>query len=198
MGFIITIDGLSGCGKSCLTEALAKRIGGVAVNTGMMFRAYAWAQETQITPETFSYHSGTYLLNGQQLPYLGSEVWAARASTYAQQPQVRKKILTWQVALANSLPCALFEGRDMGTVVFPKADLKFFLTAALPLRAQRRAAQLQQPLAQVLEKMQARDAADAVRTQPAPDAICIDTSHLTQSGVVDKLEAYYLKCCETG
>ncbi|HSL61029.1 MAG TPA: (d)CMP kinase, partial [Desulfotignum sp.] len=115
------------------------------------------------------------------------------ASAVSARPAVRSALLELQRRIARQQD-AVFEGRDMGTVVFPDATVKFFLSADLAVRARRRFDELpdsSKDLSRVAAEMRARDTRDSQRTQaplkPAPDAILIDASHLTVRQVVDEM-----------
>ena len=124
---------------------------------------------------------------------LRTEVVAAMASQVAAIPEVRQALLEFQRQFAKREPGAVLDGRDIGTVVCPDADLKFFVTASTQVRAHRRLAELKTlgvrtDYTAVLEDVMARDERDANRTtaptKPADDAIMIDTSELDREEVI--------------
>lgn len=217
--FIVAIDGPAGAGKSTAARRLASRLGFAMVDTGAIYRAVALAASR----EEIAFDDDARL--GQLLPRLrirfepapgggqrvlldGEDVSAAirtapislGASAVSARPVVRQALLGLQrrLATAEGNRGAVLEGRDIGTVVFPDADVKFFLTAAPEVRARRRHDELLakgQPstLAQVLADQQKRDRDDSQRAvaplRPADDALQVDTSGLTLEGVVDALAA---------
>jgi cytidylate kinase len=119
------------------------------------------------------------------------------ASSVSAKPVVRKYLLNLQREMGRGKG-VVFEGRDMGTVVFPEADVKFFLDASLKVRAQRRYLELastsSQSLEQVRKDMQRRDENDSSRSlaplKPAPDAIIIDSSELSADKVVERMLSF--------
>ncbi len=218
MSRIITIDGPAGAGKTTVSKALASRLGWVYVDTGALYRAVAheisrqnlnW-QDEQILEEflkdldiSFSRQTGQ---NGDELSVISSgkditslirtpEI-SMLASTTSAIPAVRTALLGIQKDIGSKQD-AVFEGRDMGTVVFPDAQVKFFLSADLQIRAQRRHNQLQDPakdIETIKREIQKRDEQDAARShsplKPAPDAIRIDASDLNVEQVVDIMMAH--------
>lgn len=208
---VVTIDGPAGTGKSTAARALANRLGWALLDTGAMYRAVALAatqrgvaldDATQLglMIDQLSYHQGD-----QKIELDGVDVTLAirspeiseLASRVAQLDVVRAALVVWQRACAVSRE-TVAEGRDQGTVVFPDAIAKFFLTALPEARARRRCDELAArgiscDLAQVLAEQASRDARDAQRSHspmiPAADALVIDTSSLTATQVVDALEA---------
>ena len=211
----IAIDGPSGAGKSTLAKALAAKLGIVYVDTGALYRTigyYVRSKDTepkdadavakllpQITIE-LKYDNGTQrvLLNGEDL---GDRIRTPEMSMYASAvsslPVVRTFLLDTQrdIAKKNSV---IMDGRDIGTVILPNADVKIFLVANDECRARRRLAELAQKgivdtFENVLADMRARDAADSTRAVApavaAPDAIHFDNSDLTPDECVEKLLA---------
>jgi len=211
----IAIDGPSGAGKSTLAKALAAKLGIVYVDTGALYRTigyYVRSKDTdpkdadavakllpRITIE-LKYENGTQrvLLNGEDL---GDRIRTPEMSMYASAvsslPVVRTFLLDTQrdIAKKNSV---IMDGRDIGTVILPNADVKIFLVANDECRARRRLAELAQKgiddtFENVLADMRARDAADSTRAVApavaAPDAILVDNSDLTPDECVEKLLA---------
>ncbi|MBQ9805635.1 MAG: (d)CMP kinase [Clostridia bacterium] len=211
----IAIDGPSGAGKSTLAKALAARLGIVYVDTGALYRTigyYVRSKDTdpkdeaavakllpQITIE-LKYENGTQkvLLNGEDL---GDRIRTPEMSMYASAvsslPAVRTFLLDTQrdIAKKNSV---IMDGRDIGTVILPNADVKIFLVANDECRARRRLAELAQKgiadtFENVLADMRARDRADATRAVApavaAPDAITLDNSDLTPDECVERMLA---------
>jgi cytidylate kinase len=208
---IVTIDGPAGVGKSTVTKALAARLGFEYLDTGAMYRAVALAMircgialddEAAVTAAlaglSIAMPPGRVVLNGEDVsaPIRTPEV-SQGASKVAAIPAVRRFLAAEQrrAAAGRNMVC---EGRDQGTFVFPDAERKFFLTADPRVRAERRAAELAVKqsgitVESVLADQLERDRRDAERHLapmiPAPDAIIVDTTHLTIEEVLAKLEA---------
>ncbi len=207
---IVTLDGPAGAGKSTAARALAKRLGFRFLDTGAMYRAVAlaairrgldWGDPAALVD----------LARGLNLELRGPRVFldgadasdAIRTSSVtdathyaANNPGVRQILVEWQRTAAGD-DNVVAEGRDQGTVVFPHAQCKIFLTASPELRARRRQQDLaargeSMPLDEILARQNQRDARDATRSVgpliPAPDAITVTTDGLTPEQVVDRLE----------
>lgn len=209
---IVTIDGPAGTGKSTAARGLAARLGFGFLDTGAMYRAVAWSclqrgvdfQNPSATAEVarsieLAFDGSRTLIDGRDASAEIRSGEATRgASVVAQHADVRAHLVDEQRRLAD-VGDFVCEGRDQGTVAFPDAGCKFFLTADPRERAARR----QQELAAKGEKLAievllaeqaARDERDASRAvaplRPADDAIVIDTTAMTSSGVVDLLEQH--------
>lgn len=207
---IITIDGPSGTGKSTVAAQVAKHIHAFYCNTGTMYRclAYAWLRSQNSVaslqdfldhpPFSFVVHPNSLqlepLFQGMSIQNdLHDPSIAHAASQLSQLPEVRLFLQAQQRAYAQQYSC-VFEGRDMGSKVFPNADVKFFLTASAKVRAKRRWQELQTQgktslsLDQVEQDIKSRDQADARRTLDPlviPEhAHVIDTSLLSIHEVV--------------
>jgi cytidylate kinase len=200
---VITIDGPAGVGKSTVSKCLAGRLHYGYLDTGALYRALAWkVQQEQLEPSNLSniesLLSSTSLqliadqngfsikIDGQFVieKELRTPVISQLASSIAVLPIVREWLLPVQQAVGKA-GGVVAEGRDMGTRVFPYADVKFFLEADVNVRARRRQQELAgkgQPvhLDTVRDEMVMRDTRDRTRTQdplrPAPEAIMIETS----------------------
>jgi len=207
---IITIDGPAGAGKSTVARALARRLGFRFLDTGAMYRAVAlaglrrgvdWDQpedlgrlakqlQIQITGERIH-------LDGEDVTETVRTSEVTAVTRYAADNlQVREHLVHLQRAIAAGQD-VVTEGRDQGTVAFPEAACKIFLTAGPEERARRRARDLQNQgepvtLAQVLAAQQRRDQEDAARPvgalAPASDAIVVSTDGLSVEETVDRLE----------
>jgi cytidylate kinase len=214
---IITIDGPTASGKSTIAQAVAHYYSLWYLNTGYLYRALAYLLVTRyhytvdalsklseapvdqiLDTENLQY---TYSVdNGSRLTYQDKDITSflksAQVDTWASlissQPYVRQAIVHFQQKLGHHHDLVA-EGRDCGTVVFPQAEHKFFLTGSLEIRAQRwQKAQQQRGVAFSLEDAKAalleRDQRDTLRhvspLQPAPDAYILDTTNLTPEQVV--------------
>jgi cytidylate kinase len=217
---VVAIDGPAGAGKSTASRALAQRLGYGYVDTGAMYRAVGVlaaergvafdddaALERLVTSLSFELRDG-----GTALAVDGREVSAAirradagdLASRVSTRPAVRSRLVALQRALGAS-GGVVMEGRDIGTVVFPDAPVKLYLTASPAERARRRAAELRARGEQVDEAalaadLAARDRRDSERAhsplRPASDARLVDTTHLTLDEVVDRMEEAVRRCLE--
>ncbi|MBX3442791.1 MAG: (d)CMP kinase [Planctomyces sp.] len=208
---IVTIDGPAGTGKSTAARALAERLGFEYLDTGAMYRAVAIlcvedgidlesdaaAARAQARPITFV--DGRTLVGDRDVTDLLRTPEASRAASLAaRHPGVRAALVEQQrvIAAGRNIVC---EGRDQGTVAFPRAGCKFFLTASPEERARRRQQQLERagqavPFEELLRQQRERDERDASRSvaplRPADDAITLDTTRLTSGDVLDQLEAH--------
>jgi cytidylate kinase len=206
---LITIDGPAGSGKSTMAQLLAERYALSYLDTGAMFRAAAlWLgpEGERLAAETirsrlegvgFSLQGigrqTVLALNGQPVDEsIRTEAVAMRASTIAKIPEVRQALKLAQQFIGQDTSLVA-EGRDMGSVVFPQADYKFFLEAAPEERAKRRWLQLQgsgshEDLDTLTEQIRRRDEQDRSRSEaplvPAHDAIRLDTTNLSQDEVL--------------
>jgi cytidylate kinase len=212
--FIVTIDGPSGSGKGTISRALAKRLGWHLLDSGALYRLVALAgMRAGLPPEDPQAHASLakamdvafgvdeqneerVTLDGQDVTgEIRSETAGQGASRVAAWPAVRTALLERQRAFAKP-PGLVADGRDMGTVVFPQADLKIFLTATPEERAQRRYKQLKDKgsgvsLAALSREITERDLRDSTRSvaplKPAPDARVIDSTGLTIEAVVNRV-----------
>lgn len=216
---IITIDGPAGAGKTTVSKAISARLGCVYVDTGSLYRGVAyevcrcsidWQNDEELNtlltsisfdlklqpggkPRIFSAGQDiTDYIRTPEITMLSSEVSAKTA--------VRQALLGFQREIAQNMD-AVFEGRDMGTVVFPDAEHKFFLFADLKTRALRRYNETHtidnsQTIDEVERSISLRDTNDSSRDQaplkPAADAIMVDSTHLTHDEVVDKIMSYII------
>jgi len=209
---VITIDGPAGAGKTTVSRGLADRLGYRYIDTGALYRGVALAArnaEVSVDDDTglealcatlrlrfvrnavgCRLYDGDEDIEGQ----IRTPEMSMLASAVSARPVVRRFLLDVQRQFGREKG-AVFEGRDMGTVVFPDADVKFFLEAPLAVRARRRHRELRghcdQTLDAVLKDMQQRDHNDQTRDLapliPAVDAIVIDSENLTPDQVVDRM-----------
>ena len=205
---VVAIDGPAGAGKSSVAKALAARMNFTHVNTGSLYRAVAYALRSagacleQVRPEALAairitYEGGKLLLNGNDPgENLRTPQCAADASCVAKQPLVREFLLPVQRQSAEK-QWIVMEGRDIGTVIFPDAMVKVFLTASAAERARRRLVQGEcapgATLEEIQKEIEARDLQDSTRaTAPlkaADDAVVVDSSALTLEETVDAIAA---------
>ncbi len=208
---VVTIDGPSGVGKGTLAQYLTCKTGFHLLDSGAIYRALAYgAVANQLAlddvasleklatelPVEFKATSIIYQ-DADVTSKVRTEEVAAVASTVAAIPEVRAALLERQKAFAES-PGLIADGRDMGTVVFPAAPVKIYLTASAEVRAERRVKQLKTQgidanIAQITQDIRERDERDANRKaaplRPAEDAVVIDTSDLNIQDVCQKAES---------
>jgi cytidylate kinase len=182
---LIAIDGPAGAGKSTVARAVARSLGFTYLDSGAMYRCVALAGDRDPTTLQIGFDGERVLLDGEDVTEAirTPEVGQA-ASRVATEPSVRAAMVAKQRALLAAGDWVA-EGRDIGTVVAPDAELKIWLTAAAATRAQRRGI----PLADLQE----RDERDANRAyspmKPAADAVEVDTTDLTAEQVAEKIAA---------
>jgi CMP/dCMP kinase len=184
---IIAVDGPSAAGKGTLARGIAKHYGFHFLDTGALYRMVGLQMIRTNTDFADAARAAAFArdLNVDDFEdhELRSEVVGSAASKAAVIPEVRSALLKFQRDFAKRLPGAVLDGRDIGTVICPEADVKFFITASVEARVLRRFKELQSlgvetSLEEVTVDVVARDARDAVRTLVAADAIVVDTSDL--------------------
>jgi CMP/dCMP kinase len=208
-GLLIAIDGPAGSGKSSVARAIADELGFINLNTGAVYRAVALvALQEGVSLDDgaslagvsrrVSLDAGGARVDGKPVPEdeLRTPEVSAAASAVSARPEVRAVLLDVQreaARRANREGGAVVEGRDIGTVVLPDAELKVYLSAAPEERARRRAHQTgrEAELDRIKEAMSQRDRQDSEREtsplKPAPDAVILDTTSLSLEGVVSRV-----------
>ena len=218
---VLTLDGPSGSGKGTIARAVADRLGWHMLDSGAIYRAVGYAAgakdldvsdaqavarcaaATRIELRDPGDGGDTrVIIDGEDATdAIRTETAGAAASAIAALPEVRKALVDKQLAFRQP-PGLVADGRDMGTVIFPDAPFKVFLTASAAERAERRYKQLKSKgldvtLASLLHEIELRDARDASRTvaplRPAADAVVIDTTGQPIPTVVDRVLAVVRK-----
>jgi len=208
--FVVAIDGPAASGKSSTAKRVAERLGIHHADSGALYRAATVARLRQDGPAerwtpasvlesascvTLVRHEAHFevQLNGARLDAeLHEAAVTALVSQVAKMQPVRDWVNELMRRSAREGPIVV-DGRDMGTAVFPKAQLKIFLVADARERARRRLLQrlgripMDEEIAAETEALKQRDAKDAAQTQQAPDAVVIDTTHLTQEDQVERI-----------
>ncbi len=208
--FVIAIDGPAASGKGAVSRMLASHYNFQYLDTGKLYRAvgkfildnHPSLIETPKADADYNLlvevassvaQSDSFILNSSEL---NTEEIGRAASIVSAIPEVRESLLLYQRQFATQSDGAILDGRDIGTVIFPDADIKFFITASLPARAQRRTKQLHGEgktvkYANVLTDLESRDRRDSERSAAplvkAEDAILIDSTEMNLQDV--------FKCC---
>ncbi|MEO8401108.1 MAG: (d)CMP kinase [Gammaproteobacteria bacterium] len=212
---VITIDGASGTGKGVVTHLIAKKLGWRLLDSGALYRVLALAAQThgiaidnepalEVLAENLDVHfvaadaslPPLIMLEGQDVTdIIRTEKIGNAASKVGTLAAVRTALLSRQRVFRDA-PGLATDGRDMGTIVFPDADVKIFLTASAEVRARRRHNQLKEKgidvnLSDLIEELRERDKRDRERTvaplRPADDAVIIDTDQLSILQVVERV-----------
>ena len=214
---IIALDGPSGAGKSTVSKEVAKRLGFACLDTGAMYRSIAWQaihdgvalDDTAALGEVARTHDIEFVHEPGNPSPIGVKIGGTdvtkdirtaeidrSVSAVSAVPAVREALVAQQQRIGRTGDYVV-EGRDIGTVVFPDAELKVFLTASNEARARRRVLQNEErgvgstDFDEVLADIIKRDEADSSRAtsplKPADDAIHVDSSDMTQEEVVDKI-----------
>jgi cytidylate kinase len=209
---IIAIDGPSGAGKGTVARAVAARLGYRHIDTGAMYRALAWkalhdgvavADEAAVAGigdrAAFDLEQGRVVIDGHDVAAaIRTPAIDAAAAAVARHPSVRRTLVARQRAMGES-GGVVMEGRDIGSVVFPSADVKIYLDASPDERARRRAADPAHAssrgahIADVATALAERDKSDSTRAVSplavAPDAVVIDTTGVSIESVVERVLA---------
>jgi cytidylate kinase len=181
MGRVITIDGPSGSGKGTIAKLVADRLGWAVLDSGALYRLVGYSAEKEgigfdkvgkiceiALDMDVVFNGDSVLLNGEDVTReIRTETAGNNASKVAALPEVRAALLEWQRSMAKA-PGLVADGRDMGTVVFPEAEVKVFLTASAEERAKRRYKQLKEKgisvsLRDLVRDIQERDERDSSR-----------------------------------
>ncbi|HWF53783.1 MAG TPA: (d)CMP kinase [Solirubrobacteraceae bacterium] len=196
---IVAIDGPAGAGKSTVARAVAQRLGFTYLDTGAMYRGVALLA-LRLDREPAEVAAAARIDVGERVLLEGEDVTEAirapevseAASRAAADPAVRRAMVAAQQRLLSAGDWVA-EGRDIGTVVAPDAEVKVFLTASARERADRRAAQIGADAETVLAEQRRRDERDSGRQHAplaaAPDAVQLDTTELTLDEVVERIVA---------
>lgn len=207
-GFKVAIDGPAGSGKSTISTMVAKRLGWHHIDTGAMYRAvtlHALNSKLDLANEAsfrfledadIRYQQDRIFYNGNDVTeQIRSDLVTANVSLVSSHPYVRKRLVELQKQACQDGNIVM-DGRDIGTVVLPDADLKIFLTANVLERAKRRYSENlkkghEEPMSQVIEDIIVRDRKDSTRKasplKKAKDAIVLDTTYLTIEEVVSQI-----------
>ena len=212
-GLIVTIDGPAGSGKTSVTQAVAQRLGLRYIDTGAMYRGVGWIAREMGVPFRESFELDELLrstelcfeeedgatrlkVNGEDVT---DQIRTAEMGLIASRISALGSVRTWLSGLQRTLGeegNTILEGRDMGTVVFPDADYKFYLTAVLEERGRRRTDELlargeRVDYESIVRDMALRDSADAGRElaplKKADDAVEIDTTAMPLAAVIDRV-----------
>ncbi|MFZ6690888.1 (d)CMP kinase [Undibacterium sp. SXout20W] len=212
---VITIDGPTASGKGTVAHRVAKHLGYHYLDSGALYRLtalMAHKQEIALDDEPAlaalarelpcRFNHGHVLLDEIDVTEeVRAEAIGVGASKIAVLPEVRKALIDLQVSFRNT-PGLVADGRDMGTVIFPDAQLKVFLTASAEARASRRYKQLIEKgisanMENLVKDLMERDARDSARTaaplKPSPDAIILDTSEITAEQAVQNVLEWFAK-----
>lgn len=212
----IAIDGPSGAGKSTIAKEVAKILEFDYIDTGAMYRAVGYKMmQSQVTLKdaialkklldetTIDFHKGRTLLDGEDVSdYIRTPAVSQMASDCSALPVVREKLVELQRELGKQ-KSVVMDGRDIGTNVFPDAEIKFFVTATAEERAKRRYLELLDKgetveYQTVLSDMKMRDYNDSTRSlhplKQAEDAILLDTTHMTIEEVIAKIMEEIERC----
>ncbi|MCP5355338.1 MAG: (d)CMP kinase [Rhodobacteraceae bacterium] len=187
MIFTVAIDGPAAAGKGTISRAVAAHFGFAHLDTGLLYRAVgAKGGDPVRAAQTLSDAD----LARPDLRTLAAGQAASRVATI---PEVRAALVAFQRAFARREGGAVLDGRDIGTVICPEAEVKLYVTASAQVRAHRRWLEVGGDEAQVLAEVIERDKRDAERAvaplKPAPDALVLDTSEMTVEEAVDAARA---------
>ncbi|QGM21401.1 (d)CMP kinase [Spiribacter sp. 2438] len=222
---VVTLDGPGGAGKGTMAQAIARHFNWHFLDSGAIYRIFALhlirsglepddgealaaeAQSLKVEFPLTGAQAGETLLDGEVVSRaIRTEACGAQASVLAAEPAVRAALLQRQRAFRQP-PGLVADGRDMGTVVFPDATVKIFLTASVEERARRRHKQLMGQgvsanLADLLQEMRERDRRDMNRSEaplvPADDAFAVDTTELTVEAAIEQILSHVIAGLDAG
>ncbi len=192
MKFTVAIDGPAASGKGTIGRALAARFGFAHLDTGLLYRAVGAKVRDGVDPVAAA--EGLRLVDLDRAD-LRSGAAGQAASEVAAMPDVRAALVQFQRDVARREGGAVLDGRDIGTVICPQAEVKLYVTASDAVRAHRRWLELSaagdaRGEAEILDDLRARDARDSARADAplsaAPDALLLDTTELTIDAAVEK------------
>ncbi len=214
MGFVITIDGPAASGKSSVSRELAKSLGISWVSTGSFYRGLAFAAIQRKIPLTdreklselamsdlwkvqmTEKFTQVYFQGRDVTELIAQEEVGNAASLISHYPEIRQSLLDFQRNCAFGVKGLVAEGRDCGTVIFPQAEAKIYMTASSEHRATRRAQELGVDQKQMVQQQQQRDQQDSTRKvaplQIPADALVVDTTEMTFSEVVERVQQFVL------
>ena len=185
--FTVAIDGPAAAGKGTVARAVAARFGFAHLDTGLLYRAVGARVAAGEDPVAAARGLGPTDLARGDLRSLEAGQGASRVAAI---PEVRAALVDFQRGFARRAGGAVLDGRDIGTVICPEAEVKLYVTASDEVRAARRQAETGGEIGAVLADMRARDARDAGRDaapmRPAPDAVLLDTTDLSIDAAVER------------
>jgi cytidylate kinase len=191
MIFTVAIDGPAAAGKGTISRAVAARFGFAHLDTGLLYRAVGAKVAAGAEPEAAALALCPEDLQGDHLRTLEA---GQAASRVAALPAVRAALVEFQRRFARRQGGAVLDGRDIGTVICPEAEVKLYVTASAEVRAHRRWLEVGGDEARVLAELRERDARDMGRAdaplRPAADALILDTSALGIAEAVAAAEAH--------
>ena len=193
---VIAIDGTAGSGKGTLAKNLSRKLNFDHLDTGLLYRIYAFEsikEDRKELPAKINFNK--WFTNADKLESLRSEEISKLASEISQSTEIRKSLVNFQRNFANNPPKgkgSIIDGRDIGTVIIPSAEVKFFIDANVEIRASRRNQQLKlssSDLSNTIANIRKRDIQDSERDisplKPAVDSFTIDTSEVNETQVLE-------------
>ena len=201
---VIAIDGTAGSGKGTLAKNLSRKLNFDHLDTGLLYRIYAFESIKEGKKEIpLKINFNKWFSNTDKLNSLRSEKISKLASKISQSTEVRKSLVNFQRNFANNPPKgkgSIIDGRDIGTIIIPYAEVKFFIDANVEIRASRRNQQLQLrslDLSNTIANIRKRDIEDSERDisplKPAIDSFKIDTSEINETQVLELALKYIRK-----
>ena len=196
---IVAIDGPSAAGKGTIGRALSLKLGLHYLDTGSLYRMVGFEVMRKNVDPADEQACAAIALSLNVAAFNDADLRGEKVGGFASQvaalPKVRQALIKFQRDFAAQKPGAVLDGRDIGTVICPEADYKFFITASVDARAKRRA--LESPstdIAAIKAEIEARDARDSTRNvaplKPAADAVIIDTSDLSADEVLTRVLSF--------